>query len=363
MAGESAHQAPDRGLGYAGMRTLFGNAPRTDRTPAKETEDTFAFLDRAARPYWQRVRDNMENWLGRYPEDVRPDLARRLRSSRGNEHRGAWWELYLHALLLALGAEVSVIVDGAQRRPDFSVNLDSTPFLLEATTITGGFAQAVSRGRLIDLINEFPAPRHLGIFLRVVAQGSDADQPRKPEIHGPIGRWLDELDDPATWPGGVSPPHQTEARGWTLEFKALHMPHRDLDADSRLIVAGPAIAGYVNERHLLKEAVSTKATRYGRPDVPLVVAVSVDSAFADPEIVGQALYGSEVVRVPLDPTPIVQVERARDGVYMHTTGQRNTRLAGVLVSNGARPWYLGSRLPDWWPNPWAERGLNLQAEG
>ena len=85
------------------MGQLFGNAQRSDRTPAKETEDTFAFLDRAAGPYWQRVRDNMENWFASYPAGGRQDLARRLRSSRGTEHRGAWWELYLHALFTALG--------------------------------------------------------------------------------------------------------------------------------------------------------------------------------------------------------------------------------------------------------------------
>jgi hypothetical protein len=343
------------------MEQLFGNAQRSDRTPAKETEDTFAFLDRAAGPYWQRVRDNMENWFASYPVGDRQDLARRLRSSRGTEHRGAWWELYLHALFTALGADVSVISDGLQRRPDFSVSLDSTQLLVEATTITGGFPETAGRRRLIDLINEVPPPRDVGLMLRVVADGSDSDHPRKSEIQGPIRSWLEELGDPTAWPMGDKPRLQIDARAWILEFTALHMPDRDLEADGRLIVAGPAIVGYVNEQRLLKTAVSTKATRYGRPDVPLIVAVLVDSAFADPEVVTQALYGSEVVRVPVAPTQTVQLERDRDGVYMHTTGSRNTRLSGVLVSNGARPWYFGPRLPDWWPNPWAEHCLDLQS--
>jgi hypothetical protein len=341
---------------------LFSDKPRTNRSPATETEGVFPFLDRAGGPFWQRVRDNLEEWVSEYPEDARASLVRRLQSTRGNEHRGAWWELYLHAAFVALDADISVIVDGAQRQPDFLVRLGPDEFFLEGTTVTGGFPEVAGRGRIVDLINEFPTPPALGVSLHILVDGSDGDHPRKSELHGPIRGWLNALGDPEKWPERQSPPHVVNARGWVLELTAMHMTNRGAgDPDRRLIVAGPAVAGFLNERQILKTAISAKATRYGRLDLPLVVGVLVWSSLADAETVAQALYGSEVIRIPPGREPAIRTERARDGVYMHTSGEQNTRLAGVVIANDARPWHLGARLPDWWPHPWAERSVNLDS--
>jgi hypothetical protein len=337
------------------MSRLFDDRPWTDRSVARRAEPTFAFLDRAPGAYWQRVRDELERWIEAYPGEHRAALIRRIKSSRPKEHRGAWWELYVHALFQALGASVAVIVDPTKRRPDFLVTMAEQQFYVEATTTTGGFGESPAEDRLIDIVDAIPPPPKLGVWVTVVRDGSHGDEPRKTEIHEPIRAWLADLGDPTAWPAQRSAPFYLRAREWMIELTALHMPNRiALSPDTRLIVAGPAKVGYVSDSRALKTALSQKARRYGRLDVPLVVAISISSTAADPESVGEALYGSEVVRVPLEPVDVVQTHRARDGLYMHTSGEQNTRLAGVLVAGDLRPWYLGSRLPDWWPHPWGQ---------
>lgn len=107
---------------------LFHDRPRTDPSPSKESEPTFRFLDRAPGLFWQRVRDQVERWLATYPAAHQFELIRRLKSNRPSEHRSAWWELHVFALFQAMGAEVEVIVDPSQRRPDFLVTTEAGKF-------------------------------------------------------------------------------------------------------------------------------------------------------------------------------------------------------------------------------------------
>jgi hypothetical protein len=79
--------------GCAAMAALFDTFERTDASPS-EDEDSFAFLNRAAGPYWARVRTLADAWFAAFPADQAADLRQRFRGRDWSEHIGAWWELY-----------------------------------------------------------------------------------------------------------------------------------------------------------------------------------------------------------------------------------------------------------------------------
>lgn len=73
--------------------TLFDDVDRTDALPGSYMEDSFSFLNRAAGPYWDRIRGELEAWYREFA-DPNGDLRARFRKSSSAQHCGAWWELY-----------------------------------------------------------------------------------------------------------------------------------------------------------------------------------------------------------------------------------------------------------------------------
>jgi hypothetical protein len=96
---------------------LFENILRTDCGPATPTEDTFSFLNRSAWPASEAVRNLLESFFGRYPSSESAELKCKFRA----QFESAFFELFLHELLLRLGCEVSYIPIsmGQTTKPDF----------------------------------------------------------------------------------------------------------------------------------------------------------------------------------------------------------------------------------------------------
>jgi hypothetical protein len=345
------------------MGNLFTDGrARTDRSTVRVSEFQHSFLDRAPGPLWQRVRDLLETWVDAYPVEHRESIVRRLKLPREDGHRGAWWELYVYSLFRALGATVRVVEPQSETKsPDFLVRLDGQRFYLEATTARGGIGESSrNERRLVELINEIPHPSWLTVKIRILRDGSSGEQPGQFEVVDQICRWISRLTPTETWSACESDTDIFVARDWMIELTPL--PARDRDpnmSDMRLIHMGPAKGGAVRDRIALKSALHAKATRYADLDAPLVLAVALFSSFADWESIGEALYGSEAVRFPIDSPELARVERTRDGLYMHTTGVQNTRIAGVIVAGDIQPWHLGRRLPDWWPHPWTSTPVSI----
>jgi hypothetical protein len=68
------------------MTRIFGDFERTDAAPAYDTESSYHFLNRAARPQWELVRDLVEDWFSEYPEDAQADVRNRFQDDDYGQH-------------------------------------------------------------------------------------------------------------------------------------------------------------------------------------------------------------------------------------------------------------------------------------
>ena len=119
--------------------TLFDEIERTECSPAKHSEPSFNYLNSTARPYAIKVRTLLESWFVRYPNTHKADLVSRFRRPNDVHHLGAFFELYMHALLRYLGYTAEVHPEtpsGDGSKPDFVVTSPAgTRFFLEATDV------------------------------------------------------------------------------------------------------------------------------------------------------------------------------------------------------------------------------------
>ena len=88
--------------------TLFDDIHRQDVGPGLHAEPEFIYLNRSARSQAVKVRSELEGWFSRYPEAERYEVRQRFRSKNDSQHRSAFFELFLHELLMQLGCRVEI---------------------------------------------------------------------------------------------------------------------------------------------------------------------------------------------------------------------------------------------------------------
>ena len=213
-------------------------------------------------------------------------------------------------------------------------------------------AAARRRAAVLRALEETRATRFL---LDVDARGSPASSVSTRALRRELEAWLSGLNPEAV--GAAL------ARGETVPVFV-----RDLDG-MRIIVrpmplrrvrSGDRAVGVLFEgvrRSLavpgIRKPLIEKATRYGDPQLPLVVAV--DAACRDARLlhVEEALFGTEVWGLTEDGEPIAR--RACDGVWMGRDGPRCRALSAVLAAERLDAWTIANRSARLFENPWARR--------
>lgn len=346
------------------IKPIFDDVVRTDASPAHE-EDSFTFLNRVATPYWARVRDFVDETFASYPAEHAEELRMRFRSRRWPEHIGAWWELYLYRLFRSLGFEVELhpALPGVTTRPDFRVHGGDLSFLVEARHVAAGI---MSGQRQVGRDDWITAPldelTHPNFMVRVKILERESQRPRRAAVTAGVLDWLDGLDpDDLAGPVQDLPRFPGRAGGWRFELKALPVRAEARGrADRRLVGLYPGSGGFDNTTAALRAALKEKASKYGRPECPFLLAPLVTSGHLDTEDVVGALFGTEAIQVSGDDLEHVRVIRRRDGFWISGDGFRGTRITAVLIGSAVLPWTAAKALPRLWLNPGAAHPLSTQ---
>ena len=177
---------------------LFDNLERTDQSAKTYTESTYAYYNRSARPGIAAMRDLLEQWFAIFPITGQRHIKGHFRSPIENQHHAAFFELYLHELLVRLGfaVELHPPAESVATHPDYLVSKDGRPaFYVEATLagVPSAAEQAAgSRTAVVyDAINTMDSPN---FFIGVQVRGAPATPPRARRMRTDIARWLSALD-------------------------------------------------------------------------------------------------------------------------------------------------------------------------
>lgn len=203
---------------------LFDSDARTDARPKNHLETSHEFFNRIAGEYWDQVRDLMQVWIDRVPDDEGyRDLRGRLQADDA-DHYSAFLELYLHELLVRAGYHVQIhpTLPNSKRRPDFLVAGHGHSSYLEA--IHPG-PQPQARGRsqrraaFLDSIQRC-SNRNFFLSLDELVVGPGPAPGRR--VRREIERWLARLDpDDITYNLDNRETYRWQADGWSAEFSAI----------------------------------------------------------------------------------------------------------------------------------------------
>ena len=340
---------------------LFDSTQVAVERPMAFNEPVFDYLSRSSRPSMASVRKVLEGWFREVPASHAEAIRGRIQSRDDEKFQAAFWEMYLAVLFTTLGYRLTwepEIADSSGR-PDFLAQRRDGTFYVEATSVaqdsmvraqrnrTRQAYQAISRWDITDWA--------LSLSLEAVGKADLALRDFKRQVQP----WLASLDPDAVLAQRQGSSHfqmpylEVLIAEWRLTVHALpREPARRIPGQPTIAMYSVAPGGKIDNEKPLLRSLERKASKYGRPPHPLVIAVLANTEFATGiNNVGNALWGrcfyDEVGRLHLDDLR-VPGGPAFKGLWRTEAGRQYARVHAVLVGTFVHPWNLGDELPTLW---------------
>lgn len=140
---------------------------------------------------------------------------------------------------------------------------------------------------------------------------------------------------------------------WHLQIRPIPLEPERRGTSSTLIGIGGMEGGWIDAWSPIRDAIKFKGGKYGVLEIPLVVAVNLDSFHLDRIDEMQALFGQEqyVLKSGTDAEP--EMRRASDGAWYGKRGPQYTRVSAAWIFNDLHASSLAVRKSTIYFNPWA----------
>ncbi len=343
--------------------TLFDDIERTLQRHKQQTQPSFDFLNRSAWPACYNMRDALEQWFAEYPDDEGKDLRARFRKSDQN-HDSAFFELFLQEVFrrLGLAPRVHPKPSTGRGRPDFLINpRNGNAAYVEANVVgvTGFMVEDPREQAVLEAIDKLAIAQPTGIRLRAHSRGKLTASPPIRRIRNKIGRWLDDVDRDFPRPGSINAKPITVGHGdWSLTLTAYYRSDRLTD---RLIHLPPGKGGASTKDAALRKNSLEKAKQHGELEHPLIIAMNTMDGFQKTEDEMAALFGSAQVDWYEDASGNVLVPpllpHEPDSLWRSRSGNRYSRVHGVLFFRGVWPWNAHDAVSYLYVNPYIKADI------
>jgi hypothetical protein len=344
---------------------LFDNIIHDYVGPAQYGEPKFEYLNRSGRIEVDRIRQELERWFSRYSTAGQKDLRERFRSTSNSKHQSAFFELFLHELLLRVGYTIEVHPETKTqtRRPDFLAKSDKgSNFYMEAVIATdesiSNSGASARVNAVFDHLNQTLNSPNFWIGMKL--HGT----PKTPPNIRKIRRFLKdhlvtisprEIEEIFEFDGIDALPHwKYEHDGWEITFFPVpKSPKSRGKGGCRPLGIEIYEPHWIDSRTAIRKAIVSKGGRYGDLDLPYIVAVNALGEHTDEIDVMEALFGKEQFKVRLNRSE-PEFSRIPDGVWTSKSGPRYTRISAVLLANELLPWNVPRGKVCLYHNPWAK---------
>lgn len=298
---------------------LFDQFVRTDHRPASRSEPDYVFWNRSAWPACENVRNVLERWFAGYPTSHKDDLRARFREGDQN-HKAAYFELYLHQVLgrLGLSPVVHPVPKSGKRRPDFAITgAEGSRCYLEANVVfkPRWDTDDPLENELLNAIDAVAVDHPTQIGVAVHTTGTLRRSHQRKSLQRKVREWLDSIDstDLSLTDINRNPRLCIQRDDWMAELVAFGPLSR---SSRRLIQMGPTRAGYSDTGISLADNLKKKVKRYGTLDRGLILAINTNDVFTSDQDEHDALLGT------------------RGGIWRRDSAARHQRLHGVLFLRG-----------------------------
>lgn len=336
------------------LKLFDDNISREDTGPIDLSETRYAYLNRSGRPEAERIRSVLEDWFSRYPEDKQDNLQRRF---KGGEHESAFFELYLHEILIQQGFECKVhpVIEGNGGSPDFLVRHNGQDcFYLEAIVRKLLENEARHNRFVLELLAELDKIPSKFLF-EVTVEGTLTSRPSLK----PFKKRLREIENKGSGREFVLCENRPDVlRGKCPKITIAVSPRPEGSRSNRNVTGCFLGAEKVHTVDMIRNAIKKKAGRYGKQKLPFIIAINVNEIVCKQEDVADALFGNRQIVIDRN-TGKCWMDRDPHNAALKPPGRngKNTRVSGLIIVNELFPWTIAQKTPELWHNPWADKPL------
>lgn len=263
----------------------------------------------------------------------------------------------------ALGVQAHTLSPKGKKL-DFLATRDAQPaFVLECVTSGDSNAQ-VWESKLIrnfyDAVNRLKHTDFFVIAQFIQAGGRPPSGRRARDFLQPL---LASIDWQSLWTAlasgneGSLPQWVWQDNGWQIHFRPIpKAPELRGIEDINMI-------GIQMDRFRLSQPgkawldpLLRKASRYGKLDLPYVIAINGVGMFHRKQDIVDSLFGQRAVNINRR-TGRATPTRHPNGLWVGPKGPRYQRVSAVLFLEHLTPWSVAKCNPDLWHNPWANKRL------
>jgi hypothetical protein len=325
----------DRHTRYMSRAPIYDDRDRTDLSPQRNGETSFAFFNRAGGSLWRHSRALHQEWADRLGDGEYADVRAALRSNNARA-RSAFLELYLHECLIRGNFDVTVHPElrHTTRHPDFLAERDAARIYVEAIAPGTSKAARSRAARMNDLLAALDQVGDDNFFLLTTSIAQACNSAPAGSFRDQIRKWLGQLD-PDVVDIEHLPARTFEQDGWSVTVEAMPIkPDRRGNVRRSIGIYAHSEAEFIDDGAKLVAALKSKASRYGDFDAPFVIAVGTNSFDEDDEDVVNALYGSvSWLLGGVGPGEEVTTRGVRnhDGYFGSPGAWKNRRVSGVVI--------------------------------
>ena len=310
---------------------LFDDIEREPATSMSNLYSAFVAVNKDGSPGEQDRRDKLESWFQKFPDEGRNDLRRRFRSVLHDDHEGAFFELFMHELMINLGLKVEHVhptLPDSCNHPDLVVGDGSNRFYLEATTTGSKDGPFTLKNIEQEIIEELRKLTSSDFNLLIEITGELSRAIKKAHLRSKFEELLSQGHDPDEVKTTVdacgfdaAPSDLYETDGWGIQawLSPISRPARR-HCPTRRINVQFARARRTSSIDPVRDKLQDKGKHYGVPQLPLVIAVKTrDMFYNGRQHDMEVLFGNERI-LYVDDVP----ERARkpNGVWSRGHGTR-----------------------------------------
>ncbi|MCL4552739.1 MAG: hypothetical protein M1305_04205 [Candidatus Marsarchaeota archaeon] len=309
------------------------------------------------------IRGLLEKWYVSFSNIGGVDWDKRFMSRDDRQHFGAFFEIYLYALLIGHGFAVTRNDSG----PDFLVfDRDDLLFSIECVCVNLDQDQSIFQARLNELckyLNQNLRSPDFSLHVELVTMQSSPLP--KSAIKKELQRWLqafdpDDVMQSLTTQGDAAYPRlMVSPEGWEINFVACPRKREYRGVSSRCVCArssGAFISSPIDRfRKVLRGKSRQAAGGHGRPSI---VAVNALHGIRRTDFIEMALFG---VRNSIQSAPGGKdsVRQRQNGFWQPRGNSTNSSVSAVLTISDLHSGNLAAKekTPVLWHNPWAAKPL------
>lgn len=311
---------------------LFESKHRTDLEWAYANEDSYSFLDRSGRSQFEEVRNRLNFWFQKYPDDQKIWLKNRFI----NEDFGsAFFELYVHQKFFERGYSTSAhtLDPKTGLTPDFLITKGDDSFYVEATTTREASEKADYEKRRNIIKERLDRLKQDKLWLCIKELNLHTCRTFKTtQLEKAL---LEHIEKYAGVPEGAWIPefvHEDDEIDLRLGFLKINGngpgPYQRIGIDSSFD------ATWGDNSRSIRKAILNKAKKYRKLDYPLIIALNVQGPTGvDEEAVNSALYGELVLQFNKDDIQQSRWARKPNGLLNGPDKRHMANVYSIIVAS------------------------------